>query len=137
MVRQVLTIKSQLDFQLSILQTHQVLRPLTTTPPPSTYHPSPLNALPRFAITTSLTFLLLFSYKIKSLFAEYHGYFLKCGANGANECTNGVRSNISSLHHFLACLCLSLPIQGFFYFIQPTKCGFRLQNYFPWIPSKS
>ena len=33
MLRQVLTIKSQLDFQLSILQTHQVLRPLTTTPP--------------------------------------------------------------------------------------------------------
>lgn len=54
-----------------------------------------------------------------------------------NLCTNGVPSNISSLHHFLACLCLSLPIQGFFYFIQPTKCGFRLQNYFPWIPLKS
>ena len=38
MVRQVLTVKSQLDFQLSILQTHQVLRPLTTT----AQHLSPL-----------------------------------------------------------------------------------------------
>ena len=42
MVRQVLTIKSQLDFQLSILQTHQVLRPLTTTPPPPALITPPL-----------------------------------------------------------------------------------------------
>ena len=34
--------------------------------------------------------------------------------------TYGGRSKISSLHHFLACLRLPLPIQGFFYFIQPT-----------------
>ena len=46
MVRQVLTIKSQLDFQLSILQTHQVLRPLTTTPPPQPLSPLPFERTP-------------------------------------------------------------------------------------------